>query len=80
MPDIRLTLLVGSYALTHVLGRGAMTDQVRDFRALPAALLPSAASVMAHDRLGAAQSLVRGRTATPIAYRSCDCDKSARGG
>jgi uracil-DNA glycosylase len=33
MPDIRLTLLVGSYALTHVLGRGAMTEQVRDFRA-----------------------------------------------
>lgn len=32
MPDIRLTLLVGSYALRHVLGTGAMTDQVRDFR------------------------------------------------
>ncbi len=32
MPDIRLTLLVGSYALTHVLGRGAMTEQVRAFR------------------------------------------------
>ena len=33
MPEIRLTLLVGSYALTHVLGRGAMTEHVRDFRA-----------------------------------------------
>ena len=33
MPEIRLTLLVGIYALTHVLGRGAMTEQVRDFRA-----------------------------------------------
>ena len=33
MPEIRLTLLVGTYALTHVLGRGAMTAQVRDFRA-----------------------------------------------
>jgi uracil-DNA glycosylase len=33
MPDIHLTLLVGSYALTHVLGRGAMTERVRDFRA-----------------------------------------------
>ena len=33
MPEIRLTLLVGSYALTHVLGRGAMTERVRDFRA-----------------------------------------------
>ena len=33
MPNIRLTLLVGTYSLTHVLGRGAMTDYVRDFRA-----------------------------------------------
>lgn len=32
MPDIRLTLLVGSYALTHVFGRRAMTDLVRDYR------------------------------------------------
>ena len=32
MPEIRLTLLVGTYALTHVLGRGAMTEQVRAFR------------------------------------------------
>jgi uracil-DNA glycosylase len=32
MPEIRLTLLVGSYALAHVLGRGAMTDHVRGFR------------------------------------------------
>lgn len=33
MPDVRLTLLVGSYALAHGLGRGAMTDHVRNFRA-----------------------------------------------
>ena len=33
MPDIRLTLLVGSYALVHALGRGAMTQHVRGFRA-----------------------------------------------
>jgi uracil-DNA glycosylase len=33
MPEIRLTLLVGTYALTHVLGRGSMTEQVRGFRA-----------------------------------------------
>jgi len=33
MPAIRLTLLVGSYALSHVLGGGAMTDRVRGFRA-----------------------------------------------
>ena len=32
MPQIRLTLLVGSYALNHTLGRGAMTDRVRGFR------------------------------------------------
>jgi uracil-DNA glycosylase len=32
MPDIRLTLLVGSYAQTHALGRGAMTERVRRFR------------------------------------------------
>lgn len=32
MPAIRLTLLVGGYALTHVLGKGAMTDRVRAFR------------------------------------------------
>lgn len=32
MPAIRLTLLVGSYALTHVLGKGAMSDRVREFR------------------------------------------------
>jgi len=31
MPGIRLTLLVGSYALTHSLGRGAMTGRVRAF-------------------------------------------------
>lgn len=32
MPNIRLTLLVGIYALTHTLGRGAMTDHVRAYR------------------------------------------------
>jgi len=32
MPEIRLTLLVGIYAQAHTLGRGAMTDQVRNFR------------------------------------------------
>jgi uracil-DNA glycosylase len=32
MPDIRLTLLVGSYALNRVLGRGAMTDLVHGYR------------------------------------------------
>ena len=32
MPQIRLTLLVGTYALNHVLGPGSMTEQVRGFR------------------------------------------------
>jgi uracil-DNA glycosylase len=32
MPAIRLTLLVGGYALTHALGPGAMTDRVRAYR------------------------------------------------
>ena len=33
LPDIRLTLLVGSYAIAYVLGRGAMTARVREVRA-----------------------------------------------
>lgn len=37
MPDLRLTLLVGSYAQNHVLGPGSLTGRVRDFAAyLPA--------------------------------------------
>jgi uracil-DNA glycosylase len=32
MPDIRLTLLVGSYAQAHALGKGAMTARVGAFR------------------------------------------------
>ena len=32
MPDLRLTLLVGSYAQADALGPGRMTDRVRDFR------------------------------------------------
>lgn len=32
MPAIGLTLLVGTYALTHTLGRGGMTERVRAFR------------------------------------------------
>ena len=33
MPAVRLTLLVGGYAQNHVLGRGALTERVRDFTA-----------------------------------------------
>ena len=33
MPQLRLTLLVGSYAQVDALGPGRMTDRVRDFRA-----------------------------------------------
>ncbi|WP_075594990.1 uracil-DNA glycosylase family protein [Novacetimonas hansenii] len=32
MPDIRLTLLVGSYAQNHVLGPGKVEDRVRHYR------------------------------------------------
>jgi uracil-DNA glycosylase len=32
MPAIQLTLLVGGYALNHVLGKAAMSDRVREFR------------------------------------------------
>ena len=40
MPQVRLTLLVGSYALRHRLGKGAMTEQVRRFRELGPAIVP----------------------------------------
>ena len=40
MPQVRLTLLVGSYALRHRLGPGAMTDRVRQFAALAPAVIP----------------------------------------
>jgi uracil-DNA glycosylase len=40
MPEVRLTLLVGSYALRYRLGKGAMTDRVRGFRELGPAIVP----------------------------------------
>ncbi|MGK6322192.1 uracil-DNA glycosylase family protein [Sphingomonas sp. DT-51] len=40
MPEVRLTLLVGSYAQAHVLGPGALTPRVADFRAYLPALFP----------------------------------------
>ena len=40
MPQVRLTLLVGSYALRHRLGKGAMTERVRGFRELGPAIVP----------------------------------------
>jgi uracil-DNA glycosylase len=40
MPQVRLTLLVGSYALRHRLGKGAMTDRVRRFHELGPAIVP----------------------------------------
>jgi uracil-DNA glycosylase len=40
MPAVRLTLLVGSYALRHRLGKGAMTDRVRRYRELGPAVVP----------------------------------------
>jgi uracil-DNA glycosylase len=40
MPQIRLTLLVGSYALTHRLGKGAMTERVMGWRDLGPEIIP----------------------------------------
>ena len=40
MPQIRLTLLVGSYALRHRLGPGAMTHRVRGFADLAPSMIP----------------------------------------
>ena len=40
MPGLRLTVLVGSYALRHRLGPGAMTERVRRFRELGPAIVP----------------------------------------
>lgn len=41
MPEIRLTLLVGTYAQARILGKGAMTERVRAFREyLPAGRFP----------------------------------------
>ena len=62
MPRIRLTLLVGSYAQNYILGRGTpedMTERVARISPDPATLLPAAAPVLAHHRMGTPQSLVR---------------------
>jgi uracil-DNA glycosylase len=40
MPQLRLTLLVGSYAQRHRLGKGVMTDRVRRFRDFGPAIIP----------------------------------------
>src|ERR1700759_4968419 len=40
MPQIRLTLLVGSYALVHRLGKGAMTGRVMRWREFGPAIVP----------------------------------------
>ena len=59
MPQIRLTLLVGSYALSHVLG-APRHDRARARLPLAsAALLCVAAPVLADHRLGTTQPLVR---------------------
>jgi uracil-DNA glycosylase len=40
MPEIRLTLLVGTYAQVRILGKGAMTERVRRFRDFGPAVVP----------------------------------------
>ena len=39
-PDLRLSLLVGSYAQTHVLGQGTMTERIMGFRDHLPGILP----------------------------------------
>lgn len=72
MPNIRLTLLVGTYAIDHVLGPGRMSDRVRNFRAFLPRCFPlphpswrttgweNANSWFASDVLPALQSEIRG--------------------
>lgn len=40
MPQLRLTLLVGSYAMRHRLGKGKMTERVRRFQELAPEIVP----------------------------------------
>lgn len=40
MPGLRLTLLIGTHAQNHALGRGKMGERVRDFRAHLPAVFP----------------------------------------
>jgi uracil-DNA glycosylase len=40
MPEVRLTLLVGTYAQRHRLGKGVMADRVRRFREFGPAIMP----------------------------------------
>lgn len=40
LPNLRLTLLVGTYAQDYALGRGTMTERVRNFRGQPAGIFP----------------------------------------
>ena len=40
MPDLTLTLLVGTYAQTQALGRGKMSERVMDFRDHLPAIFP----------------------------------------
>ncbi len=61
MPQVRLTLLVGSYALRHRLGKGAMTEQVKSISGTGASDHAAATSVLAHHGMGAPQSVVRRR-------------------
>ena len=66
MPEIQLTLLVGSYAQVGALGAGGDDRQGAALAHLSAALFPAAPSVLAHRGLGKAQPVVcRGGSARP---------------
>ncbi len=60
MPEIRLTLLVGTYAQAARARAGRDGGPRQAVAGLPAPLLPAAAPVLAHRALGAAEPVVHG--------------------
>ena len=71
MPDIRLTLYVGSYAIRHYMsGYKTMTAAVVDWRAYGAGHPAHAPSELAHECVGAEEPVVYGRV---VAGRAEQC-------
>ena len=71
MPDIRLTLLVGTYAQVPHPGAGRDDRPGAAVPRLPAAVLPAAASVLAHRRVGAPASAGSARRCCRRCGRPC---------
>ena len=59
MPALRLTLLVGTYAQTHALGRGKMAERVTGFPEPSAEHISAATSFLALATLGGTEPVVR---------------------